>query len=162
MRKLILLMPLLFVPGFAGAGHASPLEKATARLEVRADEFYREVAHLRGNWYLKREAWQFARQSRRLARQVAYGERPRRLGRSIARLEAGFFDLRLALDYARIRHGKKYLRKDLRRLGKSLARVVRRFGPGVRLASGRGGVARRDLDYLDNDFPRERSRRYRR
>lgn len=135
MRKLIYLLPLLMMPAFTSAAHDDSLQAAAYRLEANAGKFYSQVSHLPGNWRLKAEAHQFAMLSNTLARETSGNVRPRRLRRTLARLDQSYYELDTALRYAHVRGNKNKLRKRFRKVSLAMNSVASFNWPVGRLAS---------------------------
>lgn len=160
MRKIIYLVPLMFMPALAGASH--DVLAAAYTLEARADRVQRQIAYLPGNWQLKQEARQFALASDRLVRQARRGQRPRKLARTLRRLNAEFYDLKFAAANAHLRYKKrKRLRRSLNKLSRSLVRVEYALDPQWRRAGKKTRAGYRNAYYDDDSSSDYRVRRYR-
>lgn len=160
MGKLILLPLLFLLPALAGAGH-SGVEAAWA-LEARAANFSDRVAYLPGNWRLKQEARQFARQSRRLARQAGASRSPWRMAVTLDRLNAEFYDLRRATANAWVgKPQRKRLNRQLRKLSRALTRAEDAFWKRARFARDRSDYGYRRGRFADEDRSGRTGRRYR-
>lgn len=160
MRKLFYLVPLLFMPALASAGHE--FASSVYALDARAEQLYQQVAYLPGNWQLKQEARQFAQQSDRLARQARRGYKPKKVARSLRRLNATFYELKYAAANAHVRYKKrKRLRRQLRKLSRSLASVEYALASQYRRAHKRSRGGYRNAYYDDDSSDDRRNRRYR-
>lgn len=160
MRKLFYLLPLLAMPAMAAAGH--DLVGAAYSLEARAQRVYAQVAYLPGNWQLKQEARQFALASERLARQARRGAPPRRMLKTLRRLNEEFYDLKFAASEAHVRYKKrKRLRRAVANLSGALTRVEYALEPQWRRAGNRVQLGYRNA-WFDDDSSADRPlRRYR-
>lgn len=160
MRKFLYLIPLLFMPAMAGASHN--LVDAAYSLEARAERVHAQVAYLPGNWQLKQEARQFVLASERLARQVRRGAPPRRILRTLRRLNGEFYDLKYAASQAHLRYKKrKRLRRSLAKLSRSLTQVEYALDSQWRRAGKRVRYGYRNAYYDDDSSDDRRGRRYR-
>lgn len=160
MRKLIYLVPFLFMPALASASHG--VVAAAYTLDARADRLQQQVAYLPGNWQLKQEARQFAQASDRLVRQARRGQRPQKLARTLRRLNAEFYDLKFAAGNSHLRYKKrKRLRRALRQLSRSLVRVEYALDTKWRRAGKKTRAGYRNAYYDDDSSSDYRVRRYR-
>ena len=121
MRKYMLILPLLFAPVLAGAGHPSMQVEAAFELKARAAVFNRSVASLRGNRLLKREARDFLRVSKRIAKQSKRSRRPANSARALNILNNRFEDLRYA---AAMSHAPPWVKRRMRRQLRFLSLAV--------------------------------------
>ena len=122
MRKVIVFLPFLFAPALAGAAHGIQDARAAYELQVEAGQLYRQVAYLRGNKQLKRQARRFVRDSERLLKQTRQRRPARKAARTLDELNEQFYDLRYGVANARVRpRVRQRLRRQMRVLSAALS-----------------------------------------
>ncbi len=137
MRKLLLLLPLLFVPAIASAANNTPLQRAAYELKVSAGQLQRDAARLRVNRRIKTEVGQFALLSDRFFRRANYAPRSPRLGLMLVQLERAYYDMDRAFQHVPVRGKARKLRKGVRKAGLALFRVENQLWSRGRLALSR-------------------------